>query len=381
MFMGDDVLKRRLIALFAIMCLVLTNHSAWAQGNAQATLQDVTVMQGESVEVTVQLTDNPGLAAWVFEIIWDLESFSLEADPEVGDAFSSGTLLSNHTDGSLVVSWFSVRNVSNDGIMFRFRLKAIGEAGEYPIVINCSSENTINVKGERMPVGTVNGAITITGSDNDENSGANDDTQKPAPSPDDQPADGGETQRPGDGDSTSDQKENPFTDVQRGLYYHDPVLWAVERGVTTGTSKTTFSPEMICTRAQMVTFLWRAAGSPEPATVDQKFTDITSSGFYFKAVLWAVENGITSGTSATTFSPDEIVTRAQVVTFLWRMAGSPQIFVDGPFADVATGQYYSTAVAWAVENSITGGTSAVTFSPMDGCTRGQIVTFLYRYYQ
>ncbi len=169
-----------------------------------------------------------------------------------------------------------------------------------------------------------------------------------------------------------------FTDVPEGAYYYDAVAWAVENGVTSGTSATTFSPDASCTRAQMVTFLWRAAGSPEPESTVNPFTDVSASAYYYDAVLWAVEQGITNGTSATTFGPDATVTRGQTVTFLWRYDGSPAASGSG-FADVASDAYYADAVAWAASEGITSGTSATTFSPDNDCTRGQIVTFLYRY--
>ena len=168
-----------------------------------------------------------------------------------------------------------------------------------------------------------------------------------------------------------------FIDVPAGAYYYDAVYWAVEHGVTYGTSASTFSPDASCTRAQMVTFLWRAAGSPEPETAVNPFADVSASAYYYEAVLWAVENGITNGTSATTFSPDATVTRGQTVTFLWRNAGSP-VVVGTSFEDVMADAYYATAVAWAAAEGITSGTSATTFSPDNACTRAQIVTFLYR---
>lgn len=170
----------------------------------------------------------------------------------------------------------------------------------------------------------------------------------------------------------------PFVDVPTGAYYYDAVAWAVENGVTNGTSATTFGPDVTCTRAQMVTFLWRAAGSPEPETTENPFTDLSASAYYYDAVLWAVNQGITSGTSATTFSPDATVTRGQTVTFLWRNAGSPAASGNN-FADVAADAYYVSAVAWAADEGITSGTSATTFSPDNACTRAQIVTFLWRY--
>ena len=173
--------------------------------------------------------------------------------------------------------------------------------------------------------------------------------------------------------------ENPFTDIRESAYYHDPVLWAVANNVTNGTSATTFSPDEGCTRAQVVTFLWRAAGKPDPASSENPFTDVKEGAYYYNAVLWAVEKGITNGTSDKTFSPDETCTRAQIVTFLWRYEEQPaSAGTSNPFADVKPNAYFGSAVLWAVETGITNGTSATTFDPEDTCTRAQVVTFLYR---
>lgn len=175
---------------------------------------------------------------------------------------------------------------------------------------------------------------------------------------------------------------SPFSDVKEGRYFYIPVLWAYYHTpqITSGTSATTFSPDDTCTRAQIVTFLWRAAGAPEPTTTSNPFADVKPGEYYYKAVLWAEETGVTSGTSNTTFSPYEGCTRAQVVTFLWRFAGSPEpTTTTNPFVDVSSGKYYAKAVLWAAEKGVTAGTSATTFSPNSTCTRGQIVTFLYRH--
>ena len=172
---------------------------------------------------------------------------------------------------------------------------------------------------------------------------------------------------------------NPFVDVSGGSYYEDAVLWAVREGITSGTTATTFSPGASCTRAQMVTFLWRAAGSPK-ASGSNPFRDVSADTYYYDAVLWAVENGITSGISADAFAPDAMVTRAQTVTFLYRAAGSPAAAPGSSFSDVSGNAYYADAVSWAVEKGITSGTAAAAFSPDADCTRAQIVTFLYRQY-
>jgi len=169
-----------------------------------------------------------------------------------------------------------------------------------------------------------------------------------------------------------------FVDVATGSYYEDAVDWAVENGITQGTDDTHFSPDGICTRAQAVTFLWRAAGSPKPETRTMPFTDVPAGSYYYDAVLWAVENDITKGTSDTTFSPNMTCTRAQIVAFLWRSEKSPAAGTANPFADVKSAAYYADAVLWAAKKDITRGTTNTTFSPNADCTRSQIVTFLWR---
>ena len=170
-----------------------------------------------------------------------------------------------------------------------------------------------------------------------------------------------------------------FVDVATGSYYEDAVDWAVENGITQGTDDTHFSPDGICTRAQAVTFLWRAAGSPKPETRTMPFADVPVGSYYYDAVLWAVENGIAKGTSDTTFSPNMTCTRAQIVAFLWRSEKSPAAGTANPFADVKSTAYYADAVLWAAKEDITKGTTNTTFSPNADCTRAQIVTFLYRF--
>lgn len=180
------------------------------------------------------------------------------------------------------------------------------------------------------------------------------------------------------GDAETQPSQKGFNDVKPGDYFYDAVNWAVEKGITTGTSATTFSPNASCTRAQIVTFLWRASGSPEPKTASNPFTDVAANAYYCKAVLWAVENGITTGTSATTFSPGAPCTRAQGVTFLWRANGSKAASAAASFTDVASDAYYAPAVAWAAEQNVTGGVGNGLFSPDTTCTRAQIVSMLYR---
>ena len=172
-----------------------------------------------------------------------------------------------------------------------------------------------------------------------------------------------------------------FTDVTLGEFYYDSVAWAVEKGITSGTTATTFSPAASCSRAQAVTFLWRAAGCPEPSSTSHPFTDINEKAYYYKAMLWAVENGITAGMTSTTFEPERTCTRGQVVTFLHRAMGKPEpSSTSHPFTDANENAYYYKAMLWAVENGITAGMTPATFEPERTCTRGQVVTFLYRNY-
>ncbi len=174
------------------------------------------------------------------------------------------------------------------------------------------------------------------------------------------------------------EKTARFVDVPVGSTFFDAVEWAAAQGITTGTTDTTFSPANACTRGQIVTFLWRAFGSPEPKTAACPFTDVTEDSFCYKAVLWAVENGITTGTTDTTFSPNVPCTRAQAVTLLYRAVGSPAVSGASGFPDVPAGAYCGSAVTWAVEKGVTTGTTDGLFAPGVNCSRGQIVAFLYR---
>ena len=175
------------------------------------------------------------------------------------------------------------------------------------------------------------------------------------------------------------RNENPFLDVNETHFYHTPVIWALKNGITNGVDAEHFGPMGVCNRAQVVTFLWRAAGSPEPQSTEHPFNDVVQGSFYENAVLWAVEQGITNGLTADTFGPNTVCNRAQVVTFLNRANGSPEPErADSPFTDVAEGSFYEKAVLWALENNVTTGASDTTFNPNGQCLRTQVVTFLYR---
>ena len=171
---------------------------------------------------------------------------------------------------------------------------------------------------------------------------------------------------------------NPFEDVDDQAYYFTPVIWAVNNGITSGLDETHFGPDAICSRAQAVTFLWRSAGKPEPEQRNNPFVDVPKGSFYEEAVLWALETGITTGTDARHFSPGSACSRAHVVTFLHRFRGCPEPAITTAFPDVKPGSYYHKAVLWAAQRKITVGMDGGYFRPELGCTRAQIVTFLYR---
>ena len=177
--------------------------------------------------------------------------------------------------------------------------------------------------------------------------------------------------------SNGNPQTGVFVDVAEGSYYEEAIDWAVEKGITNGVSSNMFAPNDPCTRAQIVTFLWRAAGSPAPKSMSS-FTDVPADAFYAKAVAWAVENGITSGTGESKFSPNSTCTRAQAVTFLYRASGSPAVSGKAEFSDVSSTAFYADAVAWAAKKGITTGIGGGLFGSDNDCTRGQIVTFLWR---
>ena len=173
-------------------------------------------------------------------------------------------------------------------------------------------------------------------------------------------------------------KKSTFEDVKAGDFFFDPVEWAVEEGITTGATETTFNPDGDLQRAQFVTFLWRAAGKPEPTTKDNPFTDVTEEDFFYEAVLWAVEMGITNGISDTEFGPYETTNRAQAVTFLWRYLNKPASTASNSFTDVESGMWYEAPINWAVENNVTNGMGDGTFGVDGLCNRAHAVTFMYR---
>ena len=178
--------------------------------------------------------------------------------------------------------------------------------------------------------------------------------------------------------STPATPDKEFTDVVAGSYYEDAVKWAIEKGITEGKTDTTFAPDEVCTRGQVVTFLWRAAGKPAPKSTTMPFTDVAQGSYCYDAVLWAMENGITKGTTETTFSPNKACSRGEIVTLLFRGQNAVAGTQANPFQDVPADKFYTDAVLWAVEAGVTKGYTADTFRPDVSCNRAQIVTFLWR---
>ena len=303
---------------------------------------------GDVVRVPVSIEQNTGFAGFTFLVSAD--------DALVLTDIAKGDLLSNSDSGAFtknvrgrLINWTDSENLTGDGVLFylTFKIADDAEPGSYVISIalkDGQSSNFVNEYGGAIPFEAETGTVTVK--------------------------------------AVQPEPVNPFTDVAKGKFYYDPVLWAISQDpqITTGVTNTTFEPDRICTRAHVVTFLWRANGCPDPQSMTSKFKDVKdTSKYYYKAVLWANEQGITTGYSDGTFRPDDECTRGQVVTFLWRAKGSPKpTGVTNPFSDVPTGKYYTNAVLWALKNNITKGRTATTFGPDDACTRGHAVTFLYR---
>ena len=302
---------------------------------------------GEVVRVPVSIEQNTGFAGFTFEVTAD--------DALVLTDIAKGDLLSGSESGAFtknvrgrLVNWTAPEDLTGDGVLLYLKFKIADEAaaGSYEISIalkDGQSSNFVNENGVAIPFTSETGTVTVKG---------------------------------------QSEPVNPFVDVAKGKFYYDPVLWAISQDpqITTGVDAAHFEPDRICTRAHVVTFLWRANGCPEPQSLTSSFKDVkNTSKYYYKAVLWAAEQGITTGYSDGTFRPDDECTRGQVVTFLWRANGQPKPTVmSNPFSDVPAGKYYTNAVLWALQTGITKGRTSTTFGPEDPCTRGHVVTFLYR---
>ena len=304
----------------------------------------------EYLKVTV---DSDNVATWQQSSFSKVTFMSDERTVNISLVKSNGTVLNETIDRS----WFN-RTLPTDDSRTNFKGWNFGDGIG---TISAITEDIFAKLVEKANNSTLT-AKSVSGSSSE---------------PDDKPSRPGSSSSSGPLLPSTGADELAFRDVSKYDYYYNAVKWAVNKGVTSGTGRYTFSPDDACTRAQTVTFLWRAAGCPKVSTKANPFTDVASSDYFYEAVLWAVENGITNGTSSTTFSPNASVTRAQVATFLWRANGEPAA-KDSGFADVHANAYYAKAVAWAYAEGITTGTGFGVFSPDSVCTRAQIVTFLFR---
>ena len=353
-------------------------------------------LQMRDTLTAVKQFDGDAIALLAGATVEDNAAFSLT---EGGSDYLQPVISGTHSD-ELHVEWLTTSNVEVVSIDYSNGIYAgdPGTAELTGILVPTGKTYRFGADGKATEVGwttvlpesmiqTVTATVTVTGAPDDtptddESGDLPDDGSWPSDTPSSGSSDTGAETEPNaetETDAGTDAAETVFADVSADAWYADAVTWAVAQGITEGTGEDTFSPEDTCTRSQMVTFLWRAAGSPEPAGTAMPFTDVKAGSYYEKAALWAFEQGITTGTGDGFFSPDAPCTRSQTVTFLWRAAGSPQLSdTDTPFDDVDGETWYAVAVAWAAAQGITNGTGANTFSPENSCTRAQMVTFLWR---
>lgn len=353
---------KRFIALLCVLLLVF-QIPVPAMAAAQPVLSSEALLSedGSRITLTVTISGGKALCGGSFDIAFDdslLKCSSLKA----GDALAGSTFLGNadYSEGVARCGWIGIGGLSSDGTAAVAEFEVLPGAAGKKLSFELVEVNAYDTSGANVGISASGAELKLPGS--------------PAPSVPDL----GDREEPDD-DDDQEAVLMEFTDVSKDAYYYEAVMWAVSKGITTGTSETTFSPRMVCTRGQAVTFLWRAAGCPVPKTTSCPFADVSPAAYYYTAVLWAVEKGITNGTSEGLFSPNMAVSRGQTVTFLWRAAGSPAVSQGASgFADVRPGSWYADAVSWALAKGVTTGTSETSFSPGALCTRSQIVTFLYR---
>ncbi|MBR5537769.1 MAG: S-layer homology domain-containing protein [Clostridia bacterium] len=352
---------KRLTSVLLILLLLAGAVPAFA-ADAVISGQAGNASPGETVTVTLDLTGNPGVAAWSLTLEWDADVLRLEEQGlALSDTFSNGFLASNSdAEGQLRLAWAGLSDVTGDGTLVTLTFRVAEDAEANSGIVKVSAGGVSNENGQAVAVSTEQVRVPIRQTDGGEARPAEPETPK------------------------EDTPMTPmFTDLSAEAYYYKAALWAAEQGITTGTAPGVFSPDAPCSRAQAVTFLWRAEGCPEPAAAENPFTDVSADAYYYKAVLWAVERGITKGTGdGSTFRPEEPCTRAQIVTFLYRnvqaegggFQGAWMFYI--PFRDLPDWAFES--IAWCYMKGITTGTGETTFSPDAVCSRGQIVTFLYR---
>ena len=371
------------VSVLALLLAVWTMSVSAATGTASVTAPGE-VFPGQEISFTVTISEaDPVLAAMIVPV-YDEAVFEL-----VDGRFLRNGVLTDFSDGNGVIAWEEPTDINGDLLVFTLRAKENAVIGG-SCTIGCTY-TVSNQRDEREP-GDVNGMTVTVLCDHSYEAVATAPTCTEG---------GYTTYTCACGHSyMADETaalghdwagahctrcdavlENPFNDVPEDSFYCDPVLWAVENGITNGSTFDMFNPLGNCQRAQVVTFLWRAAGKPEPTVVNNPFVDVRQSDFYYKAVLWAVEKGITNGVDATHFDPFAYCNRAQVVTFLFRAMGSPGITSGKcPFTDVGEDAWYENPILWAVENGITNGMGGGLFGVDITCNRAQVVTFLYRTY-
>ncbi len=349
-------MKKRLTAL--ILCLLLAAAvlpfgaaAATVQGRPTISLSSAAAAPGGDTAITVSISDNPGLMAMVFTVEYDHTCLTLTGAAD-------GGLKGWDCSGDRIL-WLGDSDSAFNGavITLNFRVLSAARAGDAAVTLRCSAGDVAN-HDETVYVPVINpGKVTVTGSGWT--------PAQPDPVTPDEPDD---TDDEPDTPKEPADPDMPFTDVPKNAYYHDAVVWAYKAAVTNGRSETIFDPKGTCNRGEVVTFLWRAAGRPEPESAVSPYEDVTENDYFFKPVLWAVEKGITLGTDAAHFSPRQTCSTAHIVTFIYRALG---IGSDG---------WYQQAGSWASENGLLSGTS-LTVDPAVQCPRGAVVTFLYRWAQ
>ena len=389
-----------LLSVAVVLTMAITPAmAAGADNDSAATITVETakqaVKEGDEVALKVSIANNPGFAAFDFTVQYDASKLNLK---KIEKASIDGNFTGNVNTGKVnFVAAADQGECTGDGMLFTltFTVKADCSSGANVTLQTTTFKNASNGKINVSVVpGGISETITAGGDNTGSTTGGSGST---GGSTGGSGSTGGTTggsgstggSTGGSGSTGGVAKDNvtvtpatptvSFTDVPASAYYYDAVKWAAKKGITSGIGSGLFGPDQPCTRAQIVTFLWRAAGSPEPKSMSS-FSDVSADSYYAKAVAWAVENGITTGTGDGKFSPDATCTRAQSVTFLFRAIGK---LVDSKaeFSDVLTDSYYANAVAWAVENGVTNGIGDGLFGPDNSCTRAQIVTFLFRAYQ
>ena len=367
---------KRLLPMVLIVVMLIGAIPVVAAGSATIAGTKDTAAPGEQITVTLDLSDNPGIASWTLMLDWDKDALALDKQSvTLDDSFAGGMWVTNSdVPGQLRLAWASMENVVSNGalVTLTFTVSESAEHETYPITITASGVS--NQDGQAVMITTSDAEVTLSEEERPSSRPAKPDNAEQEEHANNEPF----TEQPQEEASM----EISFLDVPETAYYYQPALWAAEQGITSGTAPGLFSPDIPCDRAQAVTFLWRAYGSPEPTLAVNPFVDVSPDAYYYKAVLWAVEQGITTGVTETTFAPYAIVTRAQIAAFLYRSVqangggfqGAWMFYI--PFRDLPDWAFES--IAWCYMKGITTGTSQTTFSPDQPCTRGQIVTFLYR---